>query len=217
MEAIKKFACYDHVRDKQATMRKLIDAVGYIIRTKGYTGLGVNKIARQAGVDKVLVYRYFTSCEQLIETYVREKEYWRVFSEKLIKPATDDNNDLKEIVTSILQNQFDFFFKEKEMQQLILWGISEKGELRRRIAQARESLFSDLLKRTDTYFKGSRINFRILSALLSSGIYYMVLHKDVGEYCGIDLKKEADREELKHTMKEVMALVFDERDRIKES
>jgi AcrR family transcriptional regulator len=39
-------------RDKEATKRKLIDAVGQIIKTRGYTGLGVNKVAKEAGVSK---------------------------------------------------------------------------------------------------------------------------------------------------------------------
>ncbi len=40
------------LKNKELTKRKLIEAVSFIIRTEGYTGLGVNKIARQAGVHK---------------------------------------------------------------------------------------------------------------------------------------------------------------------
>ena len=63
------------IKDKELTKRKLINAVGEIIRTEGYTGLGVNKIARQAQVNKKLIYRYFMTVDRLIEEYVLEKDY----------------------------------------------------------------------------------------------------------------------------------------------
>ena len=47
------------IRNKEFTKRKLIDAVGEIFRTEGHTGLGVNKVAKRAGVTKKLIYDYF--------------------------------------------------------------------------------------------------------------------------------------------------------------
>lgn len=47
--------------NKENTKRKLIYAVGEIFKTEGPSGLGVNKVARIAGVNKKLFYRYFTS------------------------------------------------------------------------------------------------------------------------------------------------------------
>lgn len=203
------------IKNKALSMQKLVNAVGEIIRTQGYTGLGVNNIAKQAGVDKVLIYRYFTSPEKLIETYVLEKDYWLVFSEKLRNQEAEEKGDLQEILTSILEKQFDYFYQEEEMQQLILWEIAGKSELMKNIALIRESMAVDLLKQTDQHFKGSRIDFRVLSALLSAGIYYMVLHKDMGEYCGIDINEPDQRLKLKDTVREMVALVFEERDRKK--
>jgi AcrR family transcriptional regulator len=201
------------MKDKALTMQKLLDAVGRIIKTKGYTGLGVNKIAKEAGVDKVLIYRYFKTPENLIETYVMEKDYWMVFSEKLRNHEAENAGDLKEIVTSLLINQFEFFHQEREMQHLILWEIAEQGELMKSIARVRESNAAELLLMADDHFKGSAINFRVCCALLSAGIYYMVLHDDVGEYCGINLKKKADREDVRQTLRHLVNLVFAERER----
>ena len=36
-------------KDKERTKRKLIDAVGQIFKTYGYSELGVNRVARTAG------------------------------------------------------------------------------------------------------------------------------------------------------------------------
>ena len=198
------------VKNKVLSMRKLINAVGEIIRTQGYTGLGVNNIAKQAGVDKVLIYRYFETPEKLIETYVMEKDYWMVFSEKLRNHAAEEKGDLQEILTSILEKQFDYFFKEPEMQQLIIWETVGKSELMKNIALRREAMAVDLLKISDEHFKGGALNFRMLSALLSAGIYYIVLHRDIGEYCGVDINKPEHAEELKRTIRHVVTMAFKE-------
>ncbi len=46
----------------------MIDAIGKIIREEGYLNLGVNKIAKVAGIHKKLIYRYFDNADNLIET-----------------------------------------------------------------------------------------------------------------------------------------------------
>ena len=196
------------IKDKEQTRRKLIMAVGELIRVKGYTGLGVNKIAKQAGVNKKLIYRYFGSPENLIEAYVVEKDYWMVFSEKLKDQAAEEKVDLQETISNILEQQFDFFFSEVEMQQLILWEISGESKLMKSIAVVREDLAAEFLRLTDEHFENSGINFRALSALLSAGVYYMILHDKAGEYCGLDIKRAGDREEVKRTLRQIVDWAF---------
>lgn len=197
------------VKDKEETKRKLIIAVGEIIRTKGYTGLGVNKIAKQAGYHKKLIYRYFGTPDNLIETYVLEKDYWMVFSEKLRNQAAEEKGDLLEMVSSILENQYVFFMQEEEMQQIIFWELSGKSDLMRSISNVREDLGEQFLALTDEHFKNSTINFRALSAILSAGIYYMILHAKVDKYCGIDINDPADSEEVKRTLRQIITMAFE--------
>lgn len=197
------------IKNKELTKRKLIEAVSTIIRTEGYTGLGVNRIAKQAGVHKKLIYRYFETVERLIESYVIEKDYWLLASNQLYNRPVSDTVDLKEAALGILEDQFNFFYQEKEMQQLILWEISGKSNLMKSISAAREHLGEDFLQLTDDYFKGSDINFRALSALLSAGIYYLVLHAPVSSYCGISIQQTEDREELVRTIRQVITMAFE--------
>ena len=78
-------------KNRKLTERKLIDAVGDIIRSTGYTGLGVNAIAKNAGVSKKLIYRYFGTVDSLIETYLVERDYWVTFSKKVSDAAVASN------------------------------------------------------------------------------------------------------------------------------
>ena len=196
------------VKNKELTKRRLIHAIGTIIQTEGFTGLGTNKIAKQAGVHKKLIYRYFGSTDRLIEEYVIEKDFWMLKSEQLGKQTVEEVRDLQASITGILENQFDFFFREKEMQQLIIWEISRKSELMKSISRSREHFGEKFLILTDKHFEGSGINFRALSAILSAGIYYLVMHADVSPYCGIDIRESHDREELKRTLRQLIENAF---------
>ncbi|HEV2178794.1 MAG TPA: helix-turn-helix domain-containing protein, partial [Gemmatimonadaceae bacterium] len=63
-------------RDREATRNKLMDAVERIAIRDGFEACGVNAIAQEAGVDKVLIYRYFGGVDGLISTVIAERAAW---------------------------------------------------------------------------------------------------------------------------------------------
>ncbi|MGC9452373.1 MAG: TetR/AcrR family transcriptional regulator [Oceanipulchritudo sp.] len=63
-------------RNRQQTEARIRGAGLELLRREGFEGWGVNAIARTAGVDKVLLYRYFGSLEGLLEQLVRETDFW---------------------------------------------------------------------------------------------------------------------------------------------
>lgn len=208
------------LKDKEKTMRRLMDAVGEIIRTKGYEGLGVNKIAKQAQADKKLIYRYFGSPENLIKNYLQEKDYWIIFSEQMNNVAKTDltsgtgetgAGDLKNFISSLLTNQYQFFENEEEMQKMILREITVKNPLMDCMAQYRDDLANPLLALTDEYFKNSDIKFRGVSALLVAGIYYLVLHSKINNssFCGIHINEQEGRNEILQSIEKIVELVFE--------
>jgi AcrR family transcriptional regulator len=122
------------MKDKEQTKRKLIDAVADIFRTEGYAGLGVNKVAKIAGVHKKLIYRYFGGFEQLVEAYVVETDYWMQFADNMRQLTLPKNLDeTKNLISHLLKNQFLYFQADEKMQQLILWELSTNSNLMRGI------------------------------------------------------------------------------------
>jgi len=190
-------------KNRDDTMQKLLAAVGAILTEKGYTGLGINKIALEAGVTKELIYRYYGGLNNLLKTYISSRDYWQ----PLLKDLNHDSPaDTLKMFTELLQNQFRFFFEEKEMQKFILWQISEYNTLMRSISEERESEGAKLLALTNEHFKGSGINIRAVMALLLGGIYYVILHAENNKstVAGIDANLEKDREELITTIGQIL-------------
>lgn len=176
--------------DKERSTLKLIEAVGTVIKNEGYTGLTATNIARVAGLNRRLITLYFGTIDNLIETYVRSKDYWIAASGdavELIKEYTGENT--KPILDKLLQNQLDYFFNEEEMQKIVLWQISQSTQIMKDVCEERELLSRDFFKLSDRELEGKDTDLRAVSALLVAGIYYLVLHAKSTDtlFCEIDL------------------------------
>ena len=69
-------------RDRAATER-ILAAVGTVLARDGFGAVGVNAIAREAGVDKVLIYRYFGGLPELLQSWGASGRFWPSIDELL--------------------------------------------------------------------------------------------------------------------------------------
>ncbi len=200
------------IRDKEKTKQKLLAAVGKILRTKGYSGLKVSKIAAVAGFDKKLIYEYFGSTEKLIDEYIRSQDYWSKMNESGIEVDTSDGG--KELSKIAILNQFEHVKRNKELQKIILWGLSESKPILKKVADDREEvgemLFTNII---DPYFKEQSTRYRAIAALLVSGSYYLNLYTghNASKFCGIDLKTEEGRKEIQNAIAEIIDFAYEEK------
>ena len=63
-------------RDRAATEERILAAVGEVLAREGFRAVGVNAIARAAGVDKVLIYRYFGGLPELLRAWGASGRFW---------------------------------------------------------------------------------------------------------------------------------------------
>jgi AcrR family transcriptional regulator len=204
------------IKNKEITKRKLISALGETIKLEGFEALSASKVARRAEVDRKLINRYFGGLNQLIEAYVVENDYWLLFTEhinELLKYTSFPGS--KELITSVLQNQFSYFFGAKDMQRLILWELTHNSPLMKSIHNARESMGQKLLESTDTHFKDSKVNFRAVGALIVGGIYYTILHtvKNGGLFADLDINSEYGQEEIQKAIEQIVEWAYEAADK----
>jgi len=203
-------------KDKEETKKRLIDATGEIFMTKGYSGLTAPKIANIAGVSKTLVYRYFGNVEELFKAYLLQKDYWVGYLgdvDHLVELSKIDFG--QSLIKQLLENQMNYFYGNREMQQMIRWQINEANSISRGLADSRERMGEEILDITDTYFKDSGVNFRALSALFVSGIYFLVLNARVNgsTFCGIDINKKEDMRAITETLKQAIDWAYEKAER----
>lgn len=197
--------------DKNRSIQKLVNAVGSIIESKGYTGLSATNISNAAGLSRRLITLYFGTVDNLIETYVRGKDYWLASSGDavgLIKDNTGENT--RQILECLLQNQFDYFFNNSEMQKIILWQISESTEIMKEICEEREQLIKSFFMLSDKEL-GKDVDLRAVSALMVAGIYYLVLHAKSTDtlFCEIDLNTPEGISRIKKAISLILKNSYD--------
>lgn len=193
-------------RDRDESERRLIAAVGSILKRKGHSGLGVNRVAMEAEVSKPMIYDYFGTLNNLLHAYIKKKDYWLPLFDSLQLPDPKDPDAVRELITATLQQQFSFFYQEPEMQKLILWQITEEHPLLRSVSDRREAEGAKVLALAEPHFRHSGISPKAVTALLVGGIYYMVLHahSNKSTVCGIDVNQESDKRLVVDTIAQVL-------------
>lgn len=196
------------IRDKEKTKQKLLNAVGKILKTKGYSGLMVSKIAAVAGFDKKLIYEYFGSTDKLIDEYIRSQDYWSKFE---LGEDIDLSDGGREMSKLAILNQFENLKKNKELQKILVWEMSESRPILKKLLDQREEVGEELFKNiTDPHFGDKAEEYRAITAILVAGIYHLNLytgHNGV-TFCGIEMKTEEGRKKIEKALVDIIDFAY---------
>ncbi|MGK6340749.1 TetR/AcrR family transcriptional regulator [Chryseobacterium sp. DT-3] len=187
-----------NVRNKERSKKKFLDAVGKILKTKGYAALKINDIAATAGVDKKMIYTYFGGMDGLMDEYIRSQDYWSNVTTETMMPDPKDGG--KAFTEAMLLQQFDYVQSNKELQKLLLWRLSESRKSLTKLTNMQEENGGTLFKLViDPHFGERSQDFRAIAAILVSGLYYLNMYASVNGsvFCGIDLNTDDGRDKIK--------------------
>jgi AcrR family transcriptional regulator len=192
-------------RDKEETRKKILDAVGYVLTHSGMGEVGVNSIAKQAGVDKVLIYRYFGNLDELLRTYAEESDLWPSTPDLLGDKANiRRTSDVKEVINSLLINQLNEIRRRKVTQEILRWEISEDNVLTKLLNSAREKQAADIVNGLSLNQQSSK-DLEALMALINAGVTYLVLRSKVSDkHLGIDLHSNFGWQRLSKLISELV-------------
>ena len=179
------------IRDKKITSRRLINAVGSLLAKKGFVGVGVNAVAREAGVDKVLIYRYFGGLEGLIAAFAKEGDFWP----SALELAGGDlqkfsQMPLDERLSYFGSNFFQALKKRPVTQAIMAWEMIEPNGLTEELERIREEGIMEFFK---LFFTREEINFDLQAVimLLGAGISYLVIRSNhIDVFGGLELNSD---------------------------
>ncbi|HZH72241.1 MAG TPA: TetR/AcrR family transcriptional regulator [Mariniphaga sp.] len=194
----------DLIRDKTRTYNKLIDAVGQVLKEKGYHGLTPPNIAKATGSDKRLVWTYFGGMDSLIETFFAQRDYWKGSSRDFIADLLKHPDQIKQDdISALLNNQFDTVLNDVVLQKLIHWELGENKSLLRKIADEREEIGEKLFNAIEPDFENSGVDLRAILAVAIGGIYYLSLHAKTNgsTFCGIDINEEEGKKRIENVIR----------------
>jgi AcrR family transcriptional regulator len=129
-------------RSRPRTENKFIDAVVAHLSEKGCDELGVNAIAKRAGADKVLIYRYFSDLNGLLETVAGEIEWLPEAATCLPKTESEALDALK----AVLQNLRQTFAERPASLALLRWRKAVENPLTQRFNSDWKALWEELAR-----------------------------------------------------------------------
>lgn len=177
-------------KDRTETERVILAAVTRIAETRGFSALGVNAVAQEAGVSKVLIYRYFGSYRGLLETWVARRNFWTSGSEAFereLEAASGDTSALAGALKRVLRAQVEELRGDRLSRELLRWFLAEEdaaaADAMARIEARGAALGATLASRPDV-----PEDFSALSALILAGVYYLALLSDrASVFNGVDI------------------------------
>jgi len=174
-------------RDRSATEKRILAATGRVLSRDGFRGLGLNAVAREAGADKVLVYRYFGGLKGLLESYAESADFWPSEDELLPKGAT---RDPAEVAAGMLAGLPRALRKRRATQDVLVWELVEKNPLADRTAQARERAGLELMEKLPSAMAPG-VDLPAVAAILTAGLTYLVLRsRTAPAWLGVSLRDE---------------------------
>jgi AcrR family transcriptional regulator len=198
-------------RNSEKTKAAIINAVGSILAREGFGGIGINAVAREAGVDKVLIYRYFGGLPQLLDAFARKGDYWPTIGQILGKKLTEiGRTDLSEMSSIILKGYLRELRKRVTTQEIMRWELVQRNELTDKLAAVREAQGMEILGLLPAGPETSRkIDLPAIAALLHAGLMYLVLRSKTADvYMGVDLKSDKGWSRIEGAVEAIVKAYF---------
>jgi len=179
-------------RDRQATEKKILNAVGNLLAGEGFQKFGINAVARKARVDKVLIYRYFGGMPDLLRAYAEAGTYWPTIEEVAGgDPERLRGKPLHETVATLLCNFARAIRKRPVTLEILAWETIERNELAKVLEKVRE----DFSKNLSRVFVGGQDvatgELATVVSLLTAGINYLAVRsRKVGRYGDVNIRSE---------------------------
>lgn len=179
-------------------------ALERIVIRSGFNSVTLVGLAREAGVEPPVIYNRFDDLDDLFNKYAASKDFW-LNSTVQISSGVSPRDSCIKLYADLIDN----LYENKIMQRFLLWELNDTNRITRRIAINRERENSFLLAYLNNGVKGLGINFHIVNAMIISGIYYLILHKDISTFSTVDFNLEESKEQLKETVKNIVDKLFE--------
>lgn len=178
-------------RNKEATKAKLIAAAGQVMARDGFAKLGVNAVAREADVDKVLIYRYFDGLDGLIKAYAEDGDFWPTVEELVNEPeAIYRARPAADQMARVFRNLIRGLVSRPVTLEILAWEMAEGNELTQHLEEARESLGREFTRRFG-HAGPSDVDLMAFSALVAASVNYLTARsRHHSSFNGLDISSD---------------------------
>jgi AcrR family transcriptional regulator len=188
------------------TEARLLSVVGRLLRRGGIQALAINTIAAKAGVDKVLIYRYFGGLEGLVAAYAASGEFWPTIDEILGDGRQLAREpDRARAAARILVNYARALRSRPLTLDLLGWELSQHNAVVAAMQAVREERSREILATLAAAGFPLGDGLAELGALLSAAMNYLALRaRQLSVFSGLPIGKDADWDHIEDVIASVI-------------
>lgn len=203
----------DKKRNRQATEECLISAVGTILARDGFSKLGVNAVAKEAGVNNVLIYRYFGGLQGLVKAFGYSAAFWPSPDEIMGCDVKEFYRlDLAERYSRVVCNYFQALRNRPLTKEILAWELAEFNEATTELARIREDVaihLLELIKPVEYEEDLNALDIEALGAVLGAACNYLVVRsRTVDVFNGIEINTDEGAYRLQQALKLLVGGIF---------
>lgn len=193
-------------RTRNELKTAMLDAVLQLAKEKQLSLITMVDVSERSGIRVDVLTRNFTNMEKILSIYAASVDYWitDLFHEQRINRQIGEN-EMKELFDNLLSS----LYNDPDMQRLLVWEITEDNPSTRRMTTSREEIYRDVINAYKRLFKDSDLHIDIHSAILTAGIYYLILRRKRSTFWGVDFSKRPERKRFIEAVNQYISLLFD--------
>ena len=185
------------VRNRPATERRLIHAVEKLLARGGFGVLGPSAVAREAGVDKMLIYRYFGNLDGLVSAVAKSPELFISIEEICAGDiAAMLALPLPERAAAVARNYARALIERPVVLAMMAWETVERNKLTAIVETAREEMSTRI---ADLLFPeiATRPEIAGAMALIGAAINYLAMRqRKIRIYSGVNIRTDEGWQQL---------------------
>lgn len=199
-------------KNSEESRHRILSAARRLLAEKGFRDIGINSIAREAGLDKVLIYRYFGGLPELLRELATTSDFWPTV-EEIAGTSRDEARgmDAPRLAASLIKGRMRELRKRPATQEILRWELIERNELTDQLHHARERQGDELNALLPLAAeKIGGIDIGAMAAIVMAGVTYLVLRsKTADTFNGVDLHAEEGWRRIEKAVDDAVDILFD--------
>lgn len=190
-------------RNREATRSVLLDAARKTLAEHGFQVFGVNAVARQAGCDKQLIYRYFGGLDGLLAAMGEDVALW-LGDAPAIAPGASYGDWIADMADAYLMA----LRANPLLQKIILWELSAAPGSLEPLTTARSRAMMVWMAAARGQLTpppdAGLINATVIAAIQT----FVLSAASSGNFSGLPLKQDTDWDRLRTGLRTLIARLY---------